>query len=1385
MTDIRLKKITVQSNQSPLIIQKGDVVISNTTISNSIFQGSLIVNGGVSVNTTYNATSSTAGGSLTIGGGLGVIKNVYIGNDLVLDSTNSILKINGLSNDRLLLDGNSFSLSPDGVNKRFYLTDTSLSVNLTTGSLNSSTGALCVAGGVSVNSVERANSSSNGGALTVAGGIAVGENINVNKDVILGEYNSNNSGLTIRYTGQDQFLLMDSTESGYSSLNMVNNNLFVSNDANINIHTSNGVVNVLNGDSILLSVKSDHTDFSKRITITDTTQSIDPNTASVLLSGGMSITATMDASASSVGGSFTTLGGMGIAKRIFTGDSIGIDISNHSKKNKLVLYQDNYDISQTHDFTGIGNTNNNSIVYQVSNTSGDHIFYAGSSAVSSNEIFKIRGNNDVIFSGKSQGYTFIGGGNNDYALSIQSNLNSKDSSLQFFTKSGDGSDKNDICIFGVGAPNDTVNSEYMSIGWDSNKYTISTKSSGTGINKNLVLQSGYIDQIVLKTDGSTLISSNITSTTSTVGALILSNGGLSINSTVNSTSITSGGAITVAGGGSISKDMFLGGSLKMQCVRLESSTTNSSYSSLKISGALNPEVRIASDINNTQYPFNFTLFSLGSGEENANYECLKIANNDTDGYSIYSANNGDGNLRFVKLFTGTNSDQLVLQTSGNVGINTSNPNYRFDINGTLSCNDIVYFTNTQWSESVSKGSLLVSGGVSIQCTENVSSETQGGSLSVAGGVGIAKGLKVGGVTTFTDETPSTSSLEASVVIKGGLSVHGVNASNVGNGGGLTVVGGGSFGGDLYVGGSINGSGSSSTTFAYLTITATDEAINLSTGSILTFGGITVQSDRNAANVSNGGSILTPGGASIGKDLYIGCNNYIYGVTNYSSNSDNVINFYDNVNIKRFSIDKSKSTHDFSISRYDTLGNPVEKVLAISNSDGTVAFNNTTISSSDTSAAIIIKGGLTLANTQTATNLQNGGCLSVSGGVSVSKNMFIGGDVVFSSTTPSINTSTGSILVAGGVGVSGDLNVLGNTLIVGNLTVNGQTTSIETTNTVIKDNVFVLNSGPSGSTDAGFVIQRYQQDNNSGGGDVINDNESASFILPDQSGMTDIQLKLNINASAINDYYKGWWVKIGSGFSNNQSRMISSYNGSTKIAIVSSSWFNQNPSIGDSVYLYNKPYVGLVFNETSNVFEFGSTTNNPSDLNIAFSDYLPIHFSSAKSVSTTNSSSGTSGSFVMSGGISISNTSDSTSVSSGGTFTTLGGGSFGKTLRVGDSLYVNGVNITPNPYDIYPSTTFNINNNISSLTDISGLTFDLNVWSFDLYLAARIVAVNNLYVNFHIRGVNKGGSWEIIKTYVGDDTGIEFEITNSGKLQYTTPNYSNFVSGTLKWRAFVN
>ena len=140
---------------------------------------------------------------------------------------------------------------------------------------------------------------------------------------------------------------------------------------------------------------------------------------------------------------------------------------------------------------------------------------------------------------------------------------------------------------------------------------------------------------------------------------------------------------------------------------------------------------------------------------------------------------------------------------------------------------------------------------------------------------------------------------------------------------------------------------------------------------------------------------------------------------------------------------------------------------------------------------------------------------------------------------------------------------------------------------------------------------------------------------------------------------------------------------------------------------------------------------------------------------------------------------------GGTLLTLGGASIGKNLIVGSGLRVAGTSLTPNVGDTITSVTFNGGNNVSSPTDITGLSFSSGVWAFDVYIAARLVATTNNYVNFHLRGVNKGSSWELIKGYVGDDSGINFSITNGGQIQYTCPNYAGFVSLTLRWRAFAN
>jgi len=73
MADIRLKKITVEPQMSPLVIQYGDIIVTNTTESSNAATGAIVSNGGISINCTYDSSSNTAGGSLTVGGGVGTM----------------------------------------------------------------------------------------------------------------------------------------------------------------------------------------------------------------------------------------------------------------------------------------------------------------------------------------------------------------------------------------------------------------------------------------------------------------------------------------------------------------------------------------------------------------------------------------------------------------------------------------------------------------------------------------------------------------------------------------------------------------------------------------------------------------------------------------------------------------------------------------------------------------------------------------------------------------------------------------------------------------------------------------------------------------------------------------------------------------------------------------------------------------------------------------------------------------------------------------------------------------------------------------------------------------------------------------------------------------
>jgi len=114
----------------------------------------------------------------------------------------------------------------------------------------------------------------------------------------------------------------------------------------------------------------------------------------------------------------------------------------------------------------------------------------------------------------------------------------------------------------------------------------------------------------------------------------------------------------------------------------------------------------------------------------------------------------------------TNSSTGALVISGGVGIGGD-----IYLQGSLNSDNTLSFSNLQPSVSYTSGSLVTLGGIGISATANSTSVTSGGAISIAGGASIAKDLFVGGKMVILDSTVATSSLNASVVLYGGLGMN--------------------------------------------------------------------------------------------------------------------------------------------------------------------------------------------------------------------------------------------------------------------------------------------------------------------------------------------------------------------------------------------------------------------------------------------------------------------------------------------------------------------------------------------------------------------------------------------------------------------------------------
>lgn len=209
-------------------------------------------------------------------------------------------------------------------------------------------------------------------------------------------------------------------------------------------------------------------------------------------------------------------------------------------------------------------------------------------------------------------------------------------------------------------------------------------------------------------------------------------------------------------------------------------------------------------------------------------------------------------------------------------------------------------------------------------------------------------------------------------------------------------------------------------------------------------------------------------------------------------------------------------------------------------------------------------------------------------------------------------------------------------------------------------------------DLGIAMQRYQNNNDNNEGDVIKDQPSKQFILPSQITKNPNQCQLEAingtNASHVEDYYNGWWIKF-----NSQIRQIVSYSSVQKIVTLSSNWTTQ-PQLNDTVFLYNNSNVVSVYNESDKLLSFGYTSsinNNHTQIN----DYLDIKVND-----------------VHSNNIYIYNTTDA-DIINGGSLSVSGGCTIDKNMIVKHNIGIN----------VNPDELLHINSNTQSNILLSGIS----------------------------------------------------------------------------------
>ena len=384
---------------------------------------------------------------------------------------------------------------------------------------------------------------------------------------------------------------------------------------------------------------------------------------------------------------------------------------------------------------------------------------------------------------------------------------------------------------------------------------------------------------------------------------------------------------------------------------------------------------------------------------------------------------------------------------------------------------------------------------------------------------------------------------------------------------------------------------------------------------------------------------------------------------------------------------------------------------------TITITNIADSISNTTGCLLLAGGIGISDSTDASSSTNGGTFTTAGGVAIAKKLYVGGITSITNSTTSTSNSAGCLLLSGGIGISkstdassstngGSFTTAGGMAIAKTLYANN---IISNTNVITGFTTIATSGGSTSLSSSSNYIQQFTGSsaqtiilpstailgqsfyiiNNSTG--TLTVNSSGSNLVQTMTTATRV-LVTALSTSPTSA--AGWTVKVTPNTTN--AGVVTLASGTVATSTTSGALVVTG-GVGISGALYVSTTTPASISNTgvltvTNATDSSTTTTGSviitGGVGIAKSLYVstttPASISNTGVLTITNSTASTSnstGSIIASGGIGLTNTTDATSSTNGGSFTTAGGMAIAKSLYIGGNVSTQNISYTKTYVDI--------------------------------------------------------------------------------------------------------